>query len=68
MTYRVEMIRSPGLSDEEVRRRLYTVYSLLIRLGREHKKTADDVKVDGPPSSAADDAAQERSAVGSVAQ
>jgi hypothetical protein len=40
-TYTVTMTRSPDLTDDQVRQKLHSVYSLLIRLGEEHKR-ADD--------------------------
>jgi hypothetical protein len=50
--YRVQMVKSPGLTDIEISRRLQLVYSLLIRLGKEHKR--ETVRLGGPDGADSD--------------
>ena len=54
-TYRVEMHRSPTISDEEARRRLAAVYRLLLSLA-DDTQTADRYELADPDRSAAGDA------------
>lgn len=42
MTYVIEMRRSPDITEEEIRRRLATCYSLLFELAEKHKSDASD--------------------------
>ena len=60
MTYRVEMIRSPGITDAEARQRLAQVYRLLLDLAHCAKtETADDGNLGRGASPAASDARPE---------
>lgn len=47
--HRIETRMPAGLSDGEVRRRLHKVYSLLLRIGRGHKRTAQRDLLDSDP-------------------
>lgn len=53
-TYRVEMVKSPELTDNEVRTRIGRVYALLLDLARreEEPPTADGVEAANPEPSA----------------
>ena len=51
--YTITMRRSPHISDEERRRRLYAAYSLLLSLS-DDKQTADRCELADPDRSAAD--------------
>jgi len=64
MTYTIEMKRAPDISAEERRRRLWRAYQIILDCAERAEEAADEAKVDGPASSAAGDAAPERSATG----
>ena len=53
--YTITMRRSPHISDDERRRRLYAAYSLLLSLS-EDTQTADRCELADPDRSAAGDA------------
>lgn len=62
MMYTVEMHRSPGITDDEVRRRLATCYSLLLDLARKRKREVsggDSAPVAGTPGDSPATACQE---------